>query len=273
MYLFTKKRKEWDFRMIDFHSHILPNIDDGSQSIDETFNLLKEAESVGFDKIISTSHYMENYYETENKEREFWVKSLSQRFSTQNIDVKLFLGNEIYITESLIDLLKSGKAATINNTCYVLFEMPFNIEPLNMYDIIYEMTKNKLVPILAHPERYKYIQKKPEIVSDLIEAGVLMQSNYGSVIGLYGKKEKLLVTKLLENNMVHFLGSDVHRQNTIYPKIPKILKELKEFLDEQYIDELTTKNAELVLGNKKIDIKEFGEIQFSFKEKLIMNWR
>lgn len=259
--------------MIDFHTHILPNLDDGSQSIEETFNLIKEAEKAGFDKIISTSHYMENYYETENREREFWIDSLSQQFPSQNINVKLYIGNEIYITENIIELLKEGKASTINNTSYVLFEMPFNTEPMNLYDVIYEMLKNKLVPILAHPERYRYVQKDPTILSDLIEKGVLMQSNYGSIIGQYGKREKILVMEFLKNHMIHFLGSDVHKQGTIYPKIPKIIKDLKDKLDEEYVDELTTENAELVLNNKKINIREFGQIHFSFKEKVMMNWR
>lgn len=259
--------------MIDFHTHILPNLDDGSQSIEETFNLIKEAEKAGFDKIISTSHYMENYYETENREREFWIDSLSQQFPSQNINVKLYIGNEIYITENIIELLKEGKASTINNTSYVLFEMPFNTEPMNLYDVIYEMLKNKLVPILAHPERYRYVQKDPSSISDLIEKGVLMQSNYGSIIGQYGKREKILVMEFLKNHMIHFLGSDVHKQGTIYPKIPKIIKDLKDKLDEEYVDELTTNNAELVLNNKKINIREFGQIHFSFKEKVMMNWR
>lgn len=259
--------------MIDFHTHILPNIDDGSQSIEETFNLIKEAERAGFDKIISTSHYIENYYETENREREFWIKSLSQQFSSQNINAKIYMGNEIYITENLIELLKSEKASTINNTSYVLFELPFNIEPMNLYDIVYEMLKNKLVPILAHPERYRYVQKDPDIIADLIEKGVLMQSNYGSIIGQYGKKEKILVMEFLKNNMIHFLGSDVHKQGTIYPKIPRIVNFLKDKLDEKYVDELTTENAELVLNNKKINIREVTQLQFSFKEKMMMNWR
>lgn len=154
--------------MIDFHSHILPNIDDGSRSIDETFNLIKEAKEAGFEAIISTSHYMENYYETDTPEREVWVNAIYENLQAKNIDIKLYLGNEIYMSENIIKLLEQGKASTINDTSYVLFELPLNAEPMNLYDIIYEMLQYKLVPILAHPERYTFVQKEPELIQDLI---------------------------------------------------------------------------------------------------------
>lgn len=154
--------------MIDFHSHILPNIDDGSRSIDETFNLIKEAKEAGFEAIISTSHYMENYYETDTPEREVWVNAIYENLQAKNIDIKLYLGNEIYMSENIIKLLEQGKASTINDTSYLLFELPLNAEPMNLYDIIYEMLQYKLVPILAHPERYTFVQKEPELIQDLI---------------------------------------------------------------------------------------------------------
>lgn len=256
--------------MVDLHSHILPNIDDGSRSIEETFNLIKEAENVGFDAIVLTSHYMEGYYETDQKEREVWIKAICQNLDAKNINIDLYSGNEIYMTENIIKLLEEGKASTINNTSYVLFEMPLNAEPFNLYNIIYKMQQCKVVPILAHPERYAFIQKEPELVYDLIKRGVLMQANYGSIIGQYGKKAQMILNKFLENNMIHFLGTDVHRQNTIYPKIPFILEKLEQIIGKQKLEELTTINPQLVLNNKKIDIPEPQQISLSFKEKVIM---
>lgn len=259
--------------MIDIHTHILPNIDDGSRSIEETFNLIKEAKNVGFEGIISTSHYIEQYYETNTPEREVWINAIYDNLKVKNINVNLYLGNEIYMSENIIQLLEEGKASTINDTSYVLFELPLNIEPLNLYDIIYQMMQYRLVPILAHPERYSYVQKDPELIYDLIEKGVLIQSNYGSIIGQYGKKAQLIVKKMLENNMVHFLGSDVHRQNTIYPKIPQILSEINEIIGDEKLKELTTTNAKLVLKNKRIDIREPNKIELSLKEKIILNFK
>lgn len=256
--------------MIDMHSHILPNIDDGARSVEETFHLIQEAKEVGFEAIIATSHYMEGYYETDAPEREVWVKAIYDKLQEKNIDINLYLGNEIYLSENMITLLEEGKASTINDTSYVLFEMPLNVEPLNLYDVIYEMQQYKLVPILAHPERYSFVQEEPELIYDLIQKGVLMQANYASIIGYYGQKAQMIVKKLLENNMIHFLGSDVHRQNTIYSKIPQILEELKNIVGKEKLEELTTINPKLVLNNKRIDIDEPNKIELTFKEKIMM---
>ena len=125
--------------MIDFHTHIIPNIDDGSRSIEETFNLIKEAKEVGFDGIVLTSHYIENYYETNSPERDVWVKAISDNLKTTGIETDLYLANEIYLSDNMMNLLIEGKASTINNSSYVLFEMPLNVEPMNLYDVIYSL--------------------------------------------------------------------------------------------------------------------------------------
>lgn len=256
--------------MIDVHSHILPNIDDGSRSIEETFNLIKEAKEVGFEGIVCTSHYMENYYETNRPEREVWINAIHENLENKNIDMNLYLGNEIYMSDNIIELLEDGKATTMNDTSYVLFELPMNAEPMNLYDMVYEMQQYKIVPILAHPERYSFVQTDPELIYDLIDKGVLMQANYGSIIGQYGKKAQMIVQKFLENNMIHMLGTDVHRQNTIYPKIPEIILELKSLIGEEKVKELTTINPELVINNKRIDIRKPYKVELTLKEKISM---
>lgn len=256
--------------MIDIHTHILPNIDDGARSIEEAFNLIKEAKKAGFDAIVSTAHYKEGYYETDTPEREVWVNAIYENLQAKNIDVMLYLGNEIFLSENMIKFLEEGKASTINDTSYVLFEIPLDREPIELYDMIDEMRKSKIVPILAHPERCNYIQKDPEIVYDLIQKGVLMQANFGSIIGQYGRKAQFIVRKLLENDMIHLLGTDVHRENTIYPKIPQILSELDDLIGEEKVNKLTTINPKLVLNNKRIDIEEPSIIEIELKEKLLM---
>ena len=256
--------------MIDFHTHIIPNIDDGSRSIEETFNLIQEAKEAGFEGIVLTSHYIENYYETDVPERDVWVKAISDNLKIKGIETNLYLANEIYMSENMMKLLIDGKASTINNSSYVLFEMPLNAEPMNLYDVIYSLQENKLIPVLAHPERYSFVQKEPELINDLIEKGVLMQANYGSILGQYGEKAEIIVRKFFEANMIHFLGSDVHRQNTIYKKIPQALEEIKNIVGDEKLEEITTKNPKLALNNKRIEIDEPDDVTLTLKEKLIM---
>ena len=174
------------------------------------------------------------------------------------------------MSDNMMNLLIEGKASTINNSCYVLFELPLDVEPTNLYEVIYSMQENKIIPVLAHPERYKFIQKEPELVYDLIEKGVLMQANYGSILGQYGEKSRFIVKKLLENDMIHFLGSDVHRPNTIYKNIDQAIEEIRYIVGDKKLEELTTINPKLALDNKRIEIHEPQEFTLTFKEKLMM---
>ena len=250
--------------MIDFHAHILPNVDDGSQSLEETFNLINEAKEAGFEAIISTSHYMEGYYEVQNEEKSTWINELNKKLQEQKINIELYIGNEIYLTENIIKLLEEDKASTINNTSYVLFELPLNAKPIDLEKLVFKMTSNKLVPVLAHAERYLFIQKDPNIIKQLIELGVLIQCNFASFIGMYGSKAEIIAKKLLKNNMIHFLGSDVHKQNSIYKKMPEIIKKLENLVGKEKLQELTQINPMLVLKNKRIEISEPTEIKISF---------
>lgn len=234
--------------MIDFHSHILPNIDDGSKSMEETISLLEEAEKAGFTKIVSTSHYMEQYYETNEEQRLELINKVKEQ--SQGID--LFLGSEIYVTEELINLLHNKKASTINNTKYVLFELPLNAKEIGAKEIIYKLIENDYIPIIAHPERYSYVQKDINYIKELTQMGALLQANYGSIIGMYGNKAKKTVKKLLKNDEIQFLGSDVHRPGQVYDKMPKIMKKLKKTISEDKIEELTTINPQKVLDNEDI---------------------
>lgn len=183
---------------------------------------------------------------------------------------KIYLGNEIYLSENMIDLLKVKKAVTLNETKYVLFELPLNGMPMGLFDIVYECLQNKLIPILAHPERYMVIQQNPNLLYELIEKGVLLQGNFGSIIGQYGKKPQILIKKLLESNMIHFLGTDTHRAKTVYTKMPQILAKLNQIIGEEKVIELTSINPRLALTNEKIPVEKPAEIKFSMLEKMIM---
>ena len=153
----------------------------------------------------------------------------------------------------MIQLLKDKKASTINNSKYVLFELPMNSKPFNAKETVYRLIENGYTPVIAHPERYSYVQDDIQYVKELADMGALFQSNYGSIIGLYGKRPEKTVKKLLKEDLINFLGSDVHRTNQIYPKIPKIIKKLNKIISEEKIEELTEINPQKVLNNEEIE--------------------
>lgn len=235
--------------MIDFHSHILPGIDDGSRNYEESKQILLEAKEAGFDKIISTSHYAYNCYEVPEYKRKELIHELSQE---ENIP-EIILGSEIFITYNIVDLLKDFKASTINGTNYILFELPLRSEVPNLKDVVKKLQENNYRLILAHPERYSIIQKDFNYLYKLQDMGILFQSNYASITGYYGHAAKSTVKKMLKNELVSFLGSDVHRPETIYKLLPKALKKIEKIVSEDYLEDLTTNNAELILKNEYIN--------------------
>ena len=236
--------------MIDFHSHILPNIDDGSRSLNETIHILKEAQKAGFTKIISTSHYIDGYYEANEEQRTKLINEIREKFQ----GIELYLGNEIYITNQMTELISEKKASTINNSKYVLFELPMNTKAMDVKEVVFRIMEKGYVPIIAHPERYQYVKEDIEYVRELADMGVLFQSNYGSSIGMYGKKAQKTQKKLLEEGLIQFLGSDVHTVEQVYTKMPKILKKLRKIISEEELEQLSTVNPQKVLDNEDIEI-------------------
>ena len=253
--------------MIDFHSHIVYDVDDGAESIEDSVRILKEAENAGFKSIILTPHYMENYYEVQKDEIEQRIEVIKEKCKEKNININLYQANEIYITNYMTELLQEGIASSINNSKYVLFELPMNEEPANLLEVVYSLLENGKIPIIAHPERYSYIQKEPNKLLDLIELGVLFQTNYGSILGQYGKEIQKTANLLVEHNFIHFLGSDVHKTGRIYTNIEEIKKQLRKIISEEKLEELTQINPQKVINNEEIEIEMPSKIKQGFLKK------
>ena len=239
---------------IDIHSHILYGIDDGSKSIEESINIIKEHIKMGFTDIMVTPHYIENSkYETNNIDKENILKTLKQELKKQNININLYLGNEVFVNNNLEELLKKKEIATINNSKYLLIEFPMNEKPKDINNIIYELKIKGIIPIIAHPERYDYVKKNPNLVLEWIEEGALLQSNYGSIIGVYGSGPQKTIKKLLKKDLIEFLATDIHYPNNkIYLNMDKIRKKLKKLITEERFIELTNTNPKKIIENKEI---------------------
>ena len=250
--------------MIDIHSHILNEVDDGSVSLENSIEILKKAEEAGFTDIILTPHFIEGYYENIKSEISPKIKELKQAVYDENIEVTLHHGNEIFLSENTPKLVYDCKAATLANTRYVLFEVPFTTKMMNLEEILNQLIEMGCIPIIAHPERFNFIQEDPSSLIRLLKMGVLAQSNYGSFIGMYGKEAKKTAEILLENRLIQFLGSDTHRHGQIYENIDKIIKKIESITDDsKYIYDLTTNNPRSVLEDMDIYV-EFPE---TLKEK------
>lgn len=235
--------------MIDIHTHLIPNVDDGSKNVETTFDIFNEAEQAGFTDIILTSHYITDYNETDKNELTFWKDSLQKILDEKDINLKLHSGMEIYISEEIEELIKEEKLLTLARSRYILMELPMNTT-INYLDyIIYFLDSIGLKLIIAHPERYLYIQENPELVKKYIEKGCLIQCNYGSILGNYGRQAKNTIKYLLKKNLVHFIATDCHTKGGIYLQVPSALKKIEKLVGKEKMLEITTLNQKKILNN------------------------
>lgn len=239
--------------MIDMHAHFLPEIDDGAKNVADTFQMIQEAQEVGFTGLVSTSHYIKDTYFTTQYERSQILTALRHILEEKNSSITLYNGAEIYIDEDMLEGLENGIIPKINHSRYVLMEWPMRQKMLATGDLITQLLDHDLIPIIAHPERYEYVQNNINCLQEYLDKGVLFQSNYSSIIGGYGILAKKTVIKLLQNGMVHCLGTDCHRPNSVYKQMDKILKQLSKVISDKEIELLTTVNPMKILNNQSLD--------------------
>ena len=241
--------------MIDIHSHILFNVDDGAESADNSIAILKRAEKNGFTDIILTPHYIEGQYENNRAVIKYKMQKLKELAYRENIEVALHIGNEIFLSENTPYLIQNGVESTLANTRYVLFEVPFTSRMVDMEEIVSQLVSLGCIPIIAHPERYLFIQEDPSFLIRLMKIGAYAQVNYGSFIGMYGKAAKKTVEVLLEKKLIQFAASDTHKKGKVYDCIDKIIKRMIAITnDVKYVKEITKYNPERLLNDFDLDV-------------------
>lgn len=234
---------------IDIHSHILNGIDDGSKTIEESINILKKCEELGIKKMILTPHYMENTnYNKNNKDKINIFNKLKLEAKKQNINIDLYLGNEVYANDNILELLEQEEIITLNSSKYILIEFPLLNENLNAKNIIYNLRLSNIIPVVAHPERYEYITI--EKIEEYIKLGALIQINEESLLNHYGKKAKKIAKKLIKKRLVSFIGSDIHRINDVNDS-RKIKQKIIKYSNLEYYLEIQ-ENASKVIKNEEI---------------------
>lgn len=242
--------------MIDLHTHILPETDDGSKSIEQSIKILKEAKEAGFNTICCTPHYFEHSFIKTKEENEEKINTLRARVIEEKIDINIILGNEIYISDKIIENIDNQIVSCIGNTNYLLIELPMTQEIKYLHEIFTEILNKGYRIIIAHPERYKYVQKNPEYFIEFINRGIYFQGNYGSIIGKYGLEAQKTIKKLLKKNLIHVLSTDTHRDKSVYLEMDKINKKLKRIIDDKSFKILTEENPILLLSNNELIIQE-----------------
>lgn len=210
----------------DIHSHILPNIDDGPKNIEESIELISSMKEMGFGKIVGTPHTYPGLYDNDNKSIQSSYKYL-MNISNLNIDIKY--ASEYFIDYSLISKAEKKSLLTIKDN-YVLLEMSFISAPIDLYEIIFKIISNGYNPIIAHPERYIFFYNNPQNFKKLKNVGCFFQANLLSATGYYGKNVVKALDYLLSNNMIEFVGSDIHNMNHVNKFKTKVSVKVKNLM-------------------------------------------
>lgn len=237
-------------KIIDIHTHLLPNVDDGSDSLSKTIEHLLMISDLGVEKLFLTPHYMLGEYANKKEDVLKQFELLKLEASKNLISTELVLGAEAYCDDTVLEQVIAERL-TMGNSNYVLFETSLNDISDNSKKFIYELQMNKFRPILAHPERYSYVHAHHNIVKEFINRDVLIQVNASSLLGYHGKKVKEIAWRLVYKGQVHFIASDDHCRHSNYI-LKKAYYKVADKIDEKTAELLFYKNPLRVYNNEAI---------------------
>jgi protein-tyrosine phosphatase len=212
---------------VDIHSHLLPMLDDGVKTLEESEEIIRRFQNLGYKKIITTPHVMSDAYRNSPEDILEKLTILNQYLQSKSIDITIEAAAEYYFDEYLYKLIEADKKVLTFGKKYLLFETNFLTEPMNLKEFIFMASTKGYTLVLAHPERYMYLHNDLDKAQDLIDRGVLFQVNISSLSGYYSKPAQQTANKLIEQGWVHLLGSDCHHLQHI--KLVEEAQRLKNF--------------------------------------------
>lgn len=192
---------------IDIHSHLIPGIDDGAKTIEDSLGLINELNKIGFSQFITTPHVMPPVWKNNPSIIKKGEKEVQVALNKSNLSFKA--AAEYMLDYQFLDILKNEQLLTLKDN-YLLVEMSYLNPPINIQEILYDIQIAGYTPILAHPERYLFLHQNFDFYTTLKKMGCLFQLNLLSVVGYYGLPVLKTAEKLLKQRMIDFVGSDLH---------------------------------------------------------------
>lgn len=211
--LFFKNKKhipDYSILRTDMHSHLLPGIDDGSPDMVTSLKLIRGMLGLGYAKLITTPHVMGDMYPNSRDMILQKLDELREAVRAEGIQVELYAGAEYFLDDFVARLLKTNEPLLTISGNLVLTEFSLAWKPHGIKEILFEMQMQGYQPVIAHPERYIYLQHNKEFYEELREIGCLFQLNMLALTGHYGKSVQELAQYLLKNNYYDLIGTDLH---------------------------------------------------------------
>lgn len=240
--------------MIDIHSHILPGLDDGAEDIYDSLEMARMAVQSGVTRMVATPHcnipgLYKNYFGDGYIEVFAKTAAAIQR---EGIPLELLPGMEAFATPNLPDLLVGGKIMPLNQSRYVLVEFSFDEDPDFADDLLRRLKEVGAKPVVAHAERYEFVQRNPQLVYEWRKKGYVIQVNKNSFLGGFGHRVQEAAYQLLGHNLVSVVASDAHSPIRRTPYMDEVVDELLINHTEKYVDLLMNENPHRICENRPI---------------------
>ena len=240
--------------MIDLHCHILPGLDDGSERLEESIEMARAAEEDGIEKIVATPHLFRDNLDYEDLSIiEEKKDELNQALRTNNIKVEILAGAEVNISHHLLEQIRENRSyLTLHQSSYMFVEFPPDHVFSGVKELFFELMSEGITPIIAHPERNSVFIHHPGSLYELLQMGALAQANSGSFLGSYGSTVESAVLRLLQLNMIQFIGSDGHNSRSKAPRLSEAVKIAASLIGEERAKALVKENPQAVLDDQQI---------------------
>ncbi|HCL89926.1 MAG TPA: tyrosine protein phosphatase [Candidatus Atribacteria bacterium] len=238
--------------MIDIHSHILPNMDDGASSWGISLKMCQQAYEDGIKTIVATPHTLNGIYDNNPKSIEEKVKILNQKLKENNISLQVLPGSEVHLSADIIEKIKKQKILTLNKTNYILLEFPHTQVPLHIEEILFQIQIMGITPIFSHVERNLEFQRKPYLLANLIQKGALAQLTAASLCGGFGSNTRKFAQKLLANDLIYCIASDAHSDSKSgrNPILSKEVAEASKIIGQNAALDLVQTNPQKIIMNQ-----------------------
>ena len=238
---------ESNIRLTDIHTHILPGVDDGSENMQESAEMLGMAYETGTRRIVLTPHYMAGGNEYGPQDLDRLYEELKENIRDAYPGMELFLGNEVMYTPEAAEDLHAGNIHTMNGTRYVLVEYLPDIPYGMLVQSISTLQGRGWWPVIAHVERYICLADKKDRYGELTDRGVCLQMNTNSLTGSRFSRRTRLCRKLVREGLISFLGTDAHGAAYRTPECRQALSWLADALDRRELEDILWNNADLML--------------------------
>ncbi|MFP7171624.1 tyrosine-protein phosphatase [Terribacillus halophilus] len=238
--------------MIDIHCHILPGVDDGARTMEDSIEMARAAAAQGIHTIVATPHHRNNQFLNYRKDVLMQVDELNRVLEEQNISVNILPGQETRIYGDLLLGLEFQEILPVNlKSPYVLVELPTSTVPRYTKKLLYDLQVEGFTPVIVHPERNSELLSNPEKLYDLVKSGILTQVTAASLFGKFGKKIRNFSHEIVEANLTHFIATDAHNTHSR----GFMLQEALQLIGDSYGSDLVYNyqdNAESMINGKAI---------------------